>query len=169
MKTSIRTICPIFNTHRKAEEYTERFYLPCALRRNELRKDGRKRAIEFAKWKQKIRDGWSQVRVLEVQSGPTRNLPYGSKLPVRAKLRLGGLTQNDVTVEIYYGALDPYGRIIDGRAVEMQCVGGSDGPIYDFEGALTCDRTGELGFTVRIIPHHPDLAQKHETTLINWA
>ena len=38
-----------------------------------------------------------------------------------------------------------------------------------FEGTILCNQTGQLGFTVRVIPHHDDLAQKHETTLITWS
>lgn len=169
MKTSVKTICPIFNTHRMAEEYTERLYLPSTIRRNVFRQDNRKRAIALAEWKQKVRDHWKDIRVVEVGSGPTENLPFGSSLSVRAKLKLGGLKREDVTVEAYYGELDPLGRIINGNAVEMECVGDASDEVLDFQGALVCDRTGQLGFTVRIIPNHPDLAQKHETTLIIWA
>ena len=28
MKASMRTVCPVFNSHRMVQEYTERFYLP---------------------------------------------------------------------------------------------------------------------------------------------
>ena len=31
--------------------------------------------------------------------------------------------------------------------------------MHRFEGAIVCQETGQLGFTVRIIPSHPDLAE----------
>ena len=41
-----------------------------------------------------------------------------------------------------------------------------DKGVYRFEGAIPCMKTGRQGFTVRVLPHHPDLAGKHETTLL---
>jgi len=37
MKSAIRTICPVFNTYRMVQEYTDRFYIPWSSRRIELR------------------------------------------------------------------------------------------------------------------------------------
>lgn len=169
MKTAIKTICPMFNTHRMVQEYTDRFYIPCTLRRNALRADGRSRSKALAEWKQKIRRRWGNIRVVSVESGPTEALPYGSRLDVRADVYLDELTDQDVTVEVYYGGLDPLGRIADGRYIRMDFAERLDGKVYRFTGAIHCDKTGQQGFTVRVIPSHPDLAHKHETCLISWA
>ena len=169
MKTSIMTICPVFNTNRMVAEYTRRFYAPCTVRRNLFRADGRARALALAEWKKKVRQCWHNVKVVQVTSGPTEGLPFGASLPVTATVSLADLKENDVTVEIYYGDLDPYGRIVGGKAVEMTCTRKQADKVFVFEGAIVCDRTGQQGFTVRVIPNHPDLAEKHETALITWA
>lgn len=169
MKTSIKTICPRFNTHRMVQEYTNRFYLPCATRRNVLCADGRGRSLNLTTWKQRVRAAWHQVHFTDVESAPTEALPFGSDLCVRADLFLGELSSDDVTVEIYYGDVDPMGRLVEGKHAEMQYTQQLDGGIHQFEGAISCDKTGQRGFTVRAIPSHPDLAQKHETALITWA
>ncbi|HRK34667.1 MAG TPA: alpha-glucan family phosphorylase, partial [Candidatus Hydrogenedentes bacterium] len=169
MKNSIRMISPVFNTHRMVSEYAERFYLPCTTRRNALRESKRARSTALAEWKNVVRGNWSKVHVLSVESGPTEGLPFNSHLPVRADLSLDGLTDKDVTVEVFYGDVDAFGRIIEGKASPMRCVEKLDGGIFRFEGAILCDKTGQQGFTVRVIPSHPDLADKHETALICWA
>ena len=169
MKSAIRTIGPVFNTYRMVQEYTDRCYIPSGLRRNALRADKRKRACELAAWKQRIHAHWSQVSITRVESGPAENLPVGTNLAVTAEANLGELTSSDVIVEIYYGQLNAEGQIVDGVSCEMSFVtGGKDTPPR-FEGSIKCDQTGQLGFTVRVIPSHEDLAQKHETTLIAWA
>jgi glycogen phosphorylase len=84
-------------------------------------------------------------------------------------LYLGKLTDQDVTVEVYYGDLDPYERIPEGETRPMDCVERKEGDIYVFKGEISCAKTGRHGLTVRAIPHHPDLAEKHETALIVWA
>jgi starch phosphorylase len=169
MKSAIRTICPVFNTYRMVQEYTDRYYVPCSVRKVEFKKDNRKRAVNLARWKKKIQGCWGKVAVTKVESGPRESLEWGSSLDVWAEVHLEGITNQDVTVEIYYGGLDPQGQVTHGRAVEMRCVGETGKNTYRFEGAITCERTGQQGFTVRAIPSHPDLAEKHETALITWA
>ena len=168
MKTAIRTICPVFNTYRMVQEYADRCYIPCSVRRNDLMGNGRERALALAGWKEKVRNAWSQVRILDVEAGDRKGLPVGTRLPVSATIAAGDLCEDDITVEIFHGDLDPQGQIPTGRTVEMDFVEKNDGK-YRFEGAIQCDQTGQQGFTIRVIPSHPDLAQKHETTLIQWA
>ncbi|MBP8128450.1 MAG: alpha-glucan family phosphorylase [Candidatus Hydrogenedentes bacterium] len=169
MKAAIRTISPVFNTHRMVQEYTDRFYLPCSTRRSEFKQDNRLRARTLAAWKQLMHKHWPKVAVRNVQCGDRDRLPCGAQLPVSAEVVLEGLTPDDVTVEIYYGDLDPEGQVTLGRAVEMACTGPAGKDVYRFEGAVVCEKTGQQGFTVRAIPNHSDLAEKHETALIVWA
>lgn len=169
MKSAIRTIGPVFNTYRMVQEYADRFYIPATSRRNALIKSDRSRALALADWKRKLRSAWSGVSVLNVEAAPTEGLLVGERLPVRAEVALGELSHTDVTVEIYYGEVSPRGQVPDGHPVEMEFTSAREGNICCFEGAITCKTTGQQGLTVRVIPHHADLAQKHETTLIAWA
>ncbi|MDZ4859288.1 MAG: hypothetical protein SGI88_09895, partial [Candidatus Hydrogenedentes bacterium] len=168
-KNSIRMISPVFNTHRMVSEYADRFYLPCTIRRNTLRDKKRSRSATLAGWKQGVRASWEKVQVLSVESGPTDALPFNSHLPVRADLSLDKLTDSDVSVEVYHGEVDAFGRILDGKMTPMRCVEKLDGNIFRFEGAILCDKTGQQGFTVRAVPSHLDMADKHEMALICWA
>lgn len=169
MKSAISTICPVFNTYRMVQEYADRCYIPCSIRRIELKNDQRKRAIELAQWKEKVRNAWPQAHFVNIDSGPTEGLPVGSNLQVTAEVYLGDLGSSDVTVEMYFGQLDPDGQIPEGRTMEMNCVKDLGNKTFRFEGAILCRETGQLGFTIRVIPSHPDLAQKHETALVTWA
>jgi len=169
MKSAIRTIVPVFNTYRMVQEYTDRFYIPCSIRRNQLMADGRKRALALAAWKARVYQNWHAVHVIKIEHGETQNLPMGSELNVAAEVHLGALTPNDVTVEAYFGQLDKDGNIAEGITTELMAVGTLGGNVYRYEGQIPCNVTGRLGFTVRVIPYHADLAQKHEMALIAWA
>jgi glycogen phosphorylase len=48
--------------------------------------------------------------------------------------------------------------------VEMKPTG-IDG---QFVGELSCDAAGRYGFTVRVVPHHPDLATFAEVGVVTW-
>ncbi len=170
MKDAIRTIAPVFNTHRMVQEYTDRFYVPHTMRRNELRADGRKRCCALAKWKRRVYDAWDSVAIGEVKADRTQNLEFGAELNVSAQVTLDGLTPDDILVEVYYGDLDAHDRITQGRTAKMCCVSDAGkGKKFTYEGAIPCEKTGRQGFMVRVIPSHPDLANKHETRLITWA
>ncbi|MBI5094314.1 MAG: alpha-glucan family phosphorylase, partial [Candidatus Hydrogenedentes bacterium] len=169
MKTAIRTICPVFNTNRMVQEYCDRFYLPCTVRRNELRANKRQRCRDLAKWKAKVRGSWSAINITNLESGPSEGLPFGSSLQVAAEVYLHDLTEADVIVEIYYGDVDALGRMPTGRTINMDCTRRLPNGVFRFEGAILCDKTGQQGYMVRVIPSHPDLAQKHEMALIHWA
>ncbi|MFP4172392.1 MAG: alpha-glucan family phosphorylase [Candidatus Hydrogenedentota bacterium] len=168
MKAAMRSINPIFNTHRMVQEYADRFYLPAATRRLELRADNRARSKALADWKRKVRQAWSDVAISNIESGATENIQFGETLTVQADVTLKALTPDDVTVEVYYGDLDPEGRILNGRTAEMNSVDGGPKGATRYEGHIPCEKTGQQGFMVRVVPSHPDLANKHETRLITW-
>jgi starch phosphorylase len=104
-----------------------------------------------------------------VGAGPTENLPYGSTLQVTADLFLDALNNEDVVVEIFYGDVDPSGNIPKGKTVTMRFMESLGNNVYRFTGAISCEKTGQQGFSVRVIPSHKDLGHKHETGLIVWA
>jgi len=169
MKSAISTIGPLFNTYRMVQEYADRFYVPCALRKSELMADGRKRALALSAWKQHVRAQWHGVYISHVAAGETDNLPVGSNLAVTAVLHLAGLTPKDVTVEVFHGQVDQSGALPVGDAAEMTVSKELDGSNFEFTGHIACAVTGQQGFTVRVLPSHPDLAQKFEMALITWA
>jgi len=169
MKVAISTICPVFNTNRMVQEYTRRFYIPCAIRRQALRADDRARSLALTEWKQRVRGAWDRVHFTNVESGPRDRLSFGSTLQVSAEIFLDTLKPQDVEVEIYYGDVDRNGQIARGKVLPMEFVKALDNNVYRFEGGIPADHTGQQGFTVRAVPYHADLANKHETALISWA
>ncbi len=169
MKNAMRTINPLFNTQRMVQEYADRFYIPATQRRIAMQENNRARSKALADWKTKVRECWPRVRFADLDSGPLDGLPYGSSLEVTADLFLDKLSKDDVTVEVYYGTVDTYGRIHNGRHAPMVLDAARSDGVYRFKGSIYCDKTGQLGFTVRVMPSHPDIAQKHETALIAWA
>jgi starch phosphorylase len=96
-------------------------------------------------------------------------LKVGSKLEVRALVDLGRLTAQDISVELYNGSVDSWGNISDGVPVSMQCESdqGQGGARW-FRTELLCNRSGNMGVSVRVVPHNDDLASPWEPGLILW-
>src|SRR6202035_4203057 len=62
MRESIRSVTPIFNTHRMVKEYTERLYVPAAQAYREFSQNDCAAANDLSQWKSRIRNDWPQIR-----------------------------------------------------------------------------------------------------------
>jgi starch phosphorylase len=91
MRESIRTIVPVFNTHRMVAEYTQRLYEPASRAYAVLTAGGSKRAVEISQWKSNMRRDWQHVNVTEVtvRTGNGANVLVGERLDVSARVALG--------------------------------------------------------------------------------
>ena len=169
MKASIRDLGIVFNTNRMVYDYADRFYLPAGNRQARLLENDAKAARELVSWKRRIRECWSDVRVERVDAPPV-GIHVGSMMSVRASVRLGRLDVKDVVVELFDGPIDPNGTIAKGNATAMTC---ADGPgndrVASFAGSVDCKASGLHGYSVRVLPAHPDLAHALEPALITWA
>ncbi len=105
VKNSMKKLGPYFNTHRMVMEYFEKYYASAYERRIMLYEKGTIK--ELADWKEKIRQSWSQVKVLNTfTNGNMKQIFVGEDFPVKAEIDLGNLTPDDVEVQLYYGPID---------------------------------------------------------------
>jgi starch phosphorylase len=169
MKTSMRTICPMFNTGRMLQEYTVRLYAPAVDRWRHLSQDGFAAAKALSQWKRSIGKSWSGVRVEQVEANNPAELPVGSQIDVRAKVCLGTVKPTDVAVELYHGRIDTHGQLVETNAQIMECKEELASGTYWFCGIIPCERSGQHGYAVRVLPRHPDLSHRFDTGLIHWS
>ena len=94
--------------------------------------------------------------------------PIGKKAPVKATAHLGALGPDDVQVEIVYGE-DRGGHFASPQAAAMTLVEKTGVGSYRYQGELVPQQTGALIYGVRILPHHPNMLNKHEMALVAWA
>ena len=170
IKNSMRLLCPIFNTHRMVAEYATRFYFPATERYERLTKDSLSRAKELVDWKNSVREKWGQVHVdsVETQKLDDRTtIPAGQAIHIAASLQLGELSPVDVRVEAYYGPLDAEHHITQGAITALVWKNATEGR-NRYEGDVPTTNSGMQGFTVRVLPAHPDAALPIELPLITW-
>ena len=101
MKHSIASNTARFNSNRMLAEYLDRCYLPASAATKSFWPVRTQRRRELAAWRRRVRGGWDDVRVLTVDSPPSDPLLVGSALEVEARVALGDLTPDDVTVQLY--------------------------------------------------------------------
>jgi len=171
MRESIRSVTPVFNTHRMVKEYTERLYLPAAKAHAEFARDGWRAANLVSQWKAQMRRDWPQVRIDEVQVGnkDRQHVAVGDSLQLSAQVHLGPVDPEHVRVEAYHGEAenDVLHHLAVTTLTKKKQVG--EGGNYLYHGSIPAAESGTYGFSVRVIPTYPNLVQAHELRLIAWA
>jgi glycogen phosphorylase len=170
MKHSIQELCFFFNTHRMVGEYTMKYYLPARERFKRLTANDLEKAKAFAAWKQQITVNWKQIYVDKIETTGSDFIRVGSEFEVRARVHLGALSPDDVSVELYIGQVDANDTLVNANAIPMQAVENSGDGFYVFtDPHCTSSYSGLHGFTVRVIPRHSDLIIPILPGLITWA
>ncbi len=170
MRESIRTIVPVFNTHRMVKEYTQRLYAPAAAAHATLIGNSCAKAVELARWKDSIRRDWSHVKLSDtaIQTGNGVNVTVGDAVEVSVRVSLGPIAPEFVRVQAFLGE-SVNGQITHPATIDLSQVEKFGNGVFRFAGTIpTCD-SGSYGLNVRVIPTHPNLIQEHELRLITWA
>jgi starch phosphorylase len=169
MKDAMRHLCPMFNSHRMVQEYTHQFYRGSARRHNELTQNGMAGAHALAEWRQKLLTNWDAIRISNIRSGETIDLPINSDFKIEADVHLAELDAADVDVAIYYGPLNLKEQFTE-RYIQIMKPGNNDGNgNYHYTGFIPCSQTGKFGFTIRIMPSSQKLETPYTTGLVVWA
>ena len=168
MKANLRRVCPVFNTNRMVQEYTERLYLPALDRARTLCANALADARALSGWQQTLRSRWHAIKVLSTELDTRGQFAVGDELPVRAQIQLGDISPDDVAVELYEGEVGVRQDIRDASVVTLTCESRDDAGICHYAGTIPCRSTGRHGCVLRIMPHHPLLGNPHDTGLILW-
>jgi len=168
IKASMRTLLPRFNTNRMVREYADHMYRPALDRWAHLGENDCQAARDVAAWRSGLSAHWGEIRVESVAAGGNCEFRVGSHVDVTAEVFLGPVSPEQVQVQLYHGRVDANEQLLDGEAVPMQCDGPAEDGRYRFTGQVPCRATGLCGYTVRILPHHPDQGSPAGVGLIRW-
>jgi starch phosphorylase len=164
----MRVLSPVFNTNRMVAEYTERFYLRAHERHLKLAANNGQAVVPLVEWRRRLRDHGGEVRITHLSSEHASPLTVGARFQVDARIQLGGLSPDDIRVEVYYGRIDANSQFLDGIAQPMQHIEAS-GTEHLYRGTVVCRDSGSCGYSVRVVPSHPDAILPYEMPWIVWA
>jgi starch phosphorylase len=167
VKHSISKLAPMFSTSRMVREYAERFYMPTNEFYHRLTSDGLQRARAAIEWRDRIQSLWHDVRILGVNDHAGLVNTVGTQFEVRAQVRLGSISPEEVRVEALVGQIGPSRELSELERFRLQPEGG-DSECFSFVGSIPCDVTGHRGYTIRVLPEHPDLNVPGELNLATW-
>ncbi len=168
MKTSMQTLCPVFNTNRMVMEYTEKFYIPGGQQFFNLSANNFAKARGLAKWKEELRKNWNGVKVNQISAETTGDIKVGTSIKVQAMIDGSWLKHEDLLVEIYYGYSRGKKDLECTAAVKMEYKGNRDKD-FIFEGLIKTEASGTINYTVRVLPKNGDLNVKFQPNMIKWS
>jgi glycogen phosphorylase len=169
MKDAIRLNCPFFNTARMVGEYAQRAYFPASDRYHTLTAQNYAPAKELADWKTKLNESWYNIKIKDIDISSNTDVKVNQTITVKAKVDLDSLSQNDIQVELYRGAIDANGDIVNGEPVVMENQGTDSHNLNLYSAEVAYHTSGLQGLSLRILPKHPHLANSYEPRLIVWA
>ncbi|EWT02263.1 glycogen phosphorylase [Intrasporangium oryzae NRRL B-24470] len=166
MTHTLKTLGPKVLASRMVEDYTTRLYGPAACAGRALNGPEFKGAKDLAAYKARVRAAWPRVRVDHVEpSGVSDSPQVGDRLHVRAYVDLGGLSPDEVTVQLIHGRVSDGDDLREMETAPLELVEGYDGGRFQFAGEQELTRTGSFGYSVRVVPRHPALATEAELGL----
>jgi starch phosphorylase len=176
---AMASVIPRFNMRRVVSDYAAGMYLPTAAHAQKLLTEGGAPALQLAKWKQRVRERWEGVRILDVREEP-RGADPSAPLRMQARIQLAGLTAADLRVEFKARRLLPdarfepallcsfgHGQPKGQWRAEFSAVGpvGADGSAA-YEVSAVPPGTGQYQLEVRVYPWHPLLTHPLEMGLL---
>ncbi|RYG26316.1 glycosyltransferase family 1 protein [bacterium] len=167
VKRSIMAHAPQFSTSRMVAEYTQRFYMPASASYEKMAASGLEPAKETLAWRDRVIAGWSSVRVIKAKDDAGRASSLGRTFKLTARVALGALKPEDVRVEALVGKAGSNRELL-GTRVEALSPAGTEGDVSIFEGEVVCDVAGHQGYTVRVVPSHPNVDVPAELQLVAW-
>jgi starch phosphorylase len=169
MKDAIRLNCPFFNTARMVREYAQRAYFPASDRYHNLTTDNYAPAKELAAWKAKLGEHWFNIRIKDIDVSAASEIEVNQTVAVKAKVDLATLTNKDVQVELYQGAIDANGDIVNAVPVVMDYQGQDNQGLSIYTADITYTTSGLQGLSLRVLPQNQYLSSPYEPRLIAWA
>jgi starch phosphorylase len=169
MKQSIVYISPQFDCRRMVREYMTELYEPAHSSHLRILKADYSLVREKARWNARIREVWDRVRFVEAGPEPAGSVTSGKPVPVRAAIDLAGLKPGDVRVEAVVGRVDNNGYLEETEVLVLPAVD-QQGSVAVFARDIVPERTGRLGYALRVSPNHfDDPITRPCTSLLKWS
>jgi starch phosphorylase len=169
VKQSLTHISPAFDCRRMVHEYMTELYEPAHSGHLRMRKADYALSREKTQWNARIREVWDHVRFVEAGPGPSGSLVSGRAVAVRAAIDLAGLTPGDVRAEVVIGRVDSNGHLEETEVAVLPFLE-QQGTAAVFAKDIIPERTGRLGYALRVSPnHYDDPLTRPCASLMKWS
>jgi starch phosphorylase len=164
IKSSIADLAPAFSTSRMVADYCRKSYLPAWKAFGGLAVPGVERAKAALAWRDRVRAEFPKVAIRSVSHTAKPINRLEDAIEVKAYVDHGGLTPEELKVQVVFGQVGPGRELLNCEAIDL-AYSGQDG---EFLGKIALAKSGQRGFSVRVVPFHPDVVIPGELNLVRW-
>jgi starch phosphorylase len=169
VKQSLIGLTPLFDSRRMVQEYAREFYDPAHADAVRLSAGDYQEARAEAAWNERVRQVWDRVHFVETGTAPVGTIMSERPVPVRAAIDLAGLQPAEVRVEVVMGRVGADGGLEDTEVMVLPPTE-QVGSVAIFEKEIVPERTGRLGYALRVSPNHcDDPLTRPCTSLLKWS
>jgi glycogen phosphorylase len=162
VRHTLKSLGPKVLATRMVRDYVERLYAPSAVTSRALN-DDYTGARGLAEWKRRVAAGWGDVAIDHVDSSGVGDTPeIGQTLDLNVYVSLGGLSPDDVDVQVVHGRIRHDDELVDTHVESLRPAEPYEAGRYRFEGSVALKQSGPFGYTTRILPKHDMLASPAE-------
>jgi starch phosphorylase len=165
LRYTLKSLGPKVVATRMVREYITKLYVPASASAAVMVANDYRAARELAAWKSWVTGAWKDVAVRHVESTVEGDPTLGGVLQLRAEIGLSGLKSSDLQVQALFGPVDADNRITDQSIVTLTLADERDSEAF-FVGDIPLNKAGAFGYTVRVMPSNPLLANPVETGLV---
>lgn len=177
-KHAMSSALPRFNMQRMLHQYACELYAPALEQGARLAADDHAAAAALSEWKARVRAAWPGV-ALSAPVPAREELCRGEGCAVEVKAKLNGLRPEDVRVECVFtrngnDVLEPVPIVSppdDGNAARhietFTAQEETDGE-WRYRLELELPWSGDLRYSIRVVPAHPLLTHPYEVGLMRW-
>ena len=168
MKESIKSTVSEYSTSRMLIDYIQNLYMPLidVTKEHFSNLDD---VMEYNEWKKRIRNAWHDITIKQNDNVNDITINAGNTIKVGCTVQLTDIDINNITVQVYSGKILDNGIIENVSIIEMNLVESDDKKKkYVYEADLQLNRSGQYGYTFRIMPKHPMLLDSANMDLIKW-
>ena len=165
-KRSMASLLPRYDASRMLGEYVSKYYIPASRQGSHYSQNGFEAARAVASWKTKVRAAWNGISARRLDT-PRARIQFGEAMPVEVAVKLNGLAQTDVCVELLLSRGAGAGTPVR-HTHELLPTGDMGQGEWRYAVQLKPGLAGRLDYRIRIYPRHEFLTHPFETGLCAW-
>ncbi len=170
MKESMRTLIPVYSSHRMVRDYMRDYYLPAAARQKRLGRNEHDCLTRLVQWKKDVaaRFGTMRPGLLRIDGMDGDCCQAGQTIRFTLSLDPGQMQAGEYAVQLVAG---PYnGKEFTERPDVTEL--SYERTTSDGSLVFACDygtrHSGHLAYGVRILPASPEMENPFELGLVHW-
>lgn len=169
MKDCFAKISPHYTMKRQLDDYYDRFYHKLEQRHETLAANDMQNVRTLLRWKEKVLANWNSLHRVNVDSIIRSNNTFyvGEQLTLDLEINLGGLSPEDVKVELLFADNEENGRrkLISKYPLTYE---DTSHDVAHYKLGISAKEIGLWDCVIRVIPRHKLLPHDLDFNLVKW-